>query len=129
MKKYLSVLVIGLLVITLLPSMAFAGEKEVLTALENIRKALDTGVPEPVNETLDKLVSEAKAAIEANEKAGGGDEQFTVNARKSLDYFERIVQMIEMGSAPFQADRTQADKFLIEAFRVHRETAREEAGP
>ena len=52
MKKFLSVLIL-----CLLPSFAFAGEQEVLTALENIRKALDTGVEEPVNETLDRLVS------------------------------------------------------------------------
>ncbi len=66
MKKFLSVLIL-----CLIPSFAFAGEQEVLTSLENIRKQLDAGVEEPVNETLDRLVSEAKAAIEANEAAGG----------------------------------------------------------
>lgn len=127
MKKCLAVLVL-----CLVPSMVCAGEKEVLTALENIRKALDTGVPEPVNETLDKLVSEAKTAIEANEpndKTGDGDDMFTANARKSLEYFENIARMIKMGFPPFEADRTQADKFLLEAYRIHREAAREATGP
>ena len=78
MKKFLSVLIL-----CLLPSFAFAGEEEVLAALENIRKALDTGVEEPVNETLDRLVSEAKTAIDANEAPGGTGAKFTVNARKS----------------------------------------------
>ena len=62
MKKFLSVLIL-----CLLPCFAFAGEQEVIDALENIRKQLDAGVEEPVNETLDRLVSEAKTAIDANE--------------------------------------------------------------
>ena len=65
MKKFLSVLIL-----CLVPSFAFAGEQEVIDALENIRKQLDAGVEEPVNETLDRLVSEAKTAIDANEAAG-----------------------------------------------------------
>lgn len=124
MKRFLSVLML-----CLIPTFAFAGEQEVLDALENIRKALDTGVEEPVNETLDRLVSEAKAAIEANEAAGGRGGMFTVNARKSLEYFENIARMSEMGMPPFEADRTQADKFLLEAARIHRDSARAATAP
>ncbi len=124
MKRCLAVLVL-----CLVPSMVFAGEKEVLSALENIRKALDSGVEEPVNETLDSLLSAAKTAIEANETDGGKDGIFTANARKSLEYFENIARMIKMGFSPFEADRTQADKFLLEAYRIHREAAREATGP
>jgi len=123
MKRFVSILIL-----CLVPSMAFAGEVEVLKALENIRKALDTGVPEPVNETLDRLVSEANAAIQANEDAGGRGSLFTVNARKSLEYYENIARMTKMGMAPFEADRQQADKFLLEAYRIHRDTARQTAG-
>lgn len=123
MKKFLFVLIL-----CLVPSMAFAGEEEVLNALENIRKALDTGVEEPVNETLDRLVSEAKTAIKANEDSGGKGSAFSVNALKSLEYFENIVRMTKMGVAPFEADRKQADKFLLEAYRIHRETARKASG-
>jgi hypothetical protein len=124
MKKFLSVLIL-----CLVPSLGFAGEQEVLNALENIRKALDEGIEEPVNETLDRLVSEARAAIEANEAAGGKGGQFTVNARKSLEYFENIVRMTKMGMPPFEADRKQADKFLLEAARIHRDSAREATAP
>ena len=120
MKKFLSVLILFLI-----PSFAFAGEQEVLDALETIRKQLDAGVEEPVNETLDRLLSEAKAAIDANEAAGGKGGQFTTNARKSLEYFENIARMTKMGMPPFEADRTQADKFLLEAARIHRDSARE----
>jgi hypothetical protein len=124
MKKFLSVLIL-----CLVPSFAFAGEPEVLNALENIRKALDTGVEEPVNETLDRLISEAKAAIDANEASGGKGGMFTVNARNSLEYFENIVRMTKMGMTPFEADRTQADKFLLEAARIHRDSARTATPP
>jgi hypothetical protein len=124
MKKFLS-----LLILCLVPTFAFAGEQEVLNALENIRKALDTGVEEPVNETLDRLVSEAKAAIDANEAAGGKGDMFTVDALKSLDYFENIVRMTKMGFPPFEADRRQADKFLLEAARIHRDSARKSTAP
>ncbi len=124
MKTFLSVLIF-----CLLPSFAFAGEQEVLDALENIRKALDTGVEEPVNETLDKLVSAAREAIKANEAAGGKGDMFTVNARKSLEYFENITRMTKMGMPPFDADRKQADKFLLEAARIHRDSAREATAP
>ena len=124
MKKFLSVLML-----CLVPTFAFAGEQEVLNALENIRKALDTGVEEPVNETLDRLVSEAKTAIDANEAAGEKDAMFTVNARKSLEYFENIARMTKMGMPPFEADRTQADKFLLEAARIHRDSARAATAP
>jgi hypothetical protein len=124
MKKFLSILIL-----CLVPSFALAGEQEVLDALENIRKALDTGVEEPVNETLDRLVADARAAIDANEAAGGKGGQFTVNARKSLEYFENIARMTKMGMPPFEADRTQADKFLLEAARIHRDSAREATAP
>ena len=124
MRRFVSVLIF-----CLLPSFAFAGEQEVLDALEDIRKQLDAGVEEPVNETLDRLVSEAKAAIDANEAAGGKGGMFTVNARKSLDYFENIARMTKMGMPPFEADRTQADKFLLEAARIHRDSAREAIAP
>jgi len=124
MKKFLSVLIL-----CLVPSFAFAGEQEVLDALDNIRKQLDTGVEEPVNETLDRLVSEAKTAIDANEAAGEKDAMFTVNARKSLEYFENIARMTKMGMPPFEADRTQADKFLLEAARIHRDSARAATAP
>ena len=123
MKRFVSILIL-----CLIPSMAFAGEVEVLKALENIRKALDTGVPEPVNETLDRLISEANAAIQANEDAGGKGSLFTVNARKSLGYYENIARMTKMGVPPFEADRQQADKFLLEAYRIHRDTARQTTG-
>lgn len=112
----------------IVPALVMAGEEEVLSALEKIRKALDEGVEEPVDETLDKLVSEAKEAIEANEKAGGKGGMFTVNARKSLEYFENITRMTKMGMPPFEADRNQADKFLLEAARIHRENARQPTG-
>ena len=124
MKKFLSVLML-----CLVPTFAFAGEQEVLDALDNIRKQLDTGVEEPVNETLDRLVSEAKTAIDANEAAGGKDAMFTVNARKSLEYVENIARMTKMGMPPFEADRTQADKFLLEAARIHRDSARAATAP
>jgi hypothetical protein len=124
MKKFLSVLIL-----CILPSFAFAGEQEVLNALDNIRKQLDTGVEEPVNETLDRLVSEAKAAIDANEAAGEKGGMFTVNALKSLDYFKNIARMTKMGMPPFEADRTQADKFLLEAARIHRDSARSATAP
>jgi hypothetical protein len=117
------------LALCIVPCLASAGEEEVLTALENLRKALDTGVEEPVDETLDRLVSEAKAAIEANAKAAGEGGMFTVNARKSLDYFENITRMTKMGVAPFDADRKQADKFLLEAARIHRDSARQATTP
>lgn len=124
MKKFLSVLML-----CLVPTFAFAGEQEVIDALENIRKALDTGVEEPVNETLDRLVSEAKTAIDANEASGGKGGMFTVNARKSLEYFSNIARMTKMGMPPFEADRTQADKFLLEAARIHRDSARAATTP
>ena len=124
MKKFLSVLML-----CLVPTIAFAGEQEVLDALDNIRKQLDAGVEEPVNETLDRLLSEAKAAIEANEAAGGKGGMFTVNARKSLEYFGNIARMTKMGMPPFEADRTQADKFLLEAARIHRDSARSATAP
>ncbi len=117
------------LILCLVPSLVMAGEQEVLQALESIRKALDQGVPEPVNETLDKLVSEAKSAIQANEDAGAKSGMFTVNARKSLEYYENIVRMTKMGVAPFDADRKQADKFLLEAARIHRDSARQATAP
>ena len=124
MKKSLFVLVL-----CLVPSMAFAGEEEVLNALENIRKALDTGVEEPVKETLDKLVSDAEIAIQANEDAGAKGSAFSVNARKSLEYFENITRATQMGVPPFDADRKQADKFLLEAYRIHRDSARQATTP
>ena len=124
MKKFLSVLVL-----CLVPTFALAGEQEVMDALENIRKQLDAGVEEPVNETLDRLVSEAKTAIDENEAAGEKGGLFTVNARKSLEYFENIARMTKMGMPPFEADRTQADKFLLEAARIHRDSARAATAP
>jgi hypothetical protein len=124
MKKFLSVLIL-----CLVPSFVFAGEQEVLNALENIRKQLDAGVEEPVNETLDRLISEAKAAINANEAAGKKNDMFTVEARKSLEYFENIARMTKMGMPPFEADRKQADKFLLEAARIHRDSARSATAP
>jgi hypothetical protein len=124
MKKFLFVLVL-----CLVPSLGQAGEEEVLNALENIRKALDTGVEEPVNETLDRLVSEARTAIKVNEDAGGKGSAFTASARKSLGYFENIARMTKMGVAPFDADRKQADKFLLEAYRIHRDSARQATTP
>ena len=123
MKRFIFVLIL-----CLVSSMAFAGEEEVLNALENIRKALDTGVEEPVNETLDRLVSEAETAIKANEDSGGKGSAFTVNARKSLEYFKNIARTTKMGVPSFEADRKQADKFLLEAYRIHRETARQATG-
>ncbi len=121
--------ILFVLVLCLIPCVAMAGEEEVLQALENIRKALDEGVPEPVNETLDNLISEARSAIEKNEAAGGKGGLFTVNARKSLEYFENIVRMTKMGMPPFEADRKQADKFLLEAARIHRDAARQATTP
>ena len=123
MKRFLIVLVL-----CLVPSLAVAGEEEVLKALENIRKALDTGVAAPVNETLDRLLSEAEKAIQANEEAGDRGGMFTTNARKSLGYYQNIARMTKMGVAPFDADRQQADKFLLEAYRVHRDKVRKSAG-
>jgi len=123
MKEFVFVLILFLV-----PSMAFAGEEEVLNALENIRKAFDTGVEEPVNETLDRLFSEAETAIKANEGAGGKGSAFTVNARKSLEYFKNIARTTKMGIPSFEADRKQADKFLLEAYRINRQTARQTSG-
>ena len=117
------------LILCLVPSLGLAGEEAVLNALENIRKALDTGVEEPVNETLDRLVSEAKTAIQTNENAGGKGSAFAVNARKSLEYFENITRATKRGIPPFEADRKQADKFLLEAYRIHRDSARQATTP
>jgi hypothetical protein len=124
MKRILLVLLL-----CLIPSLAAASEEEALAALENIRKALDTGVEEPVDETLDKLITEARRALEASEAAGGKGKMFTVNARKSLEYFENIARATKMGFPPFEADRKQADKFLLEAARVHRDSLRKAPAP
>jgi hypothetical protein len=117
------------LILCLAPSLGLAGEEEVLNALENIRKALDTGVEEPVNETLDRLVSEAETAIKANEDAGGKGSAFAASARKSLEYFKNITRTTKMGVPSFEADRKQADKFLLEAHRIHRDSARQATTP
>jgi hypothetical protein len=124
MKRLLVVMML-----LLIPSLVLAAEEDVLQALENIRNALDKGVAEPVSETLDRLVNEAKAAVKSHEDSSGRGTEFTVNAKKSLDYFENIARMIKMGYPPFEADRTQADKFLLEAHRIQREHARKTSQP
>jgi hypothetical protein len=117
------------LVLCLVPSLASAvdlkKEEAVLTALEAIRTALDTEIEEPVDETMSKLISDVKTAIEIYEKSKRSDEIFIEKARKSLQYFENIARNVKMGVAPFDADRKQADNNLDEAHKIHRDNVRQ----
>jgi hypothetical protein len=127
MKKFFA-----LLVLCLVPSLAtgvdLEGEEKVLHALEEIRKALDTGVAEPVDQTMAKLLSDAKAAVEAYKASNKPDEVFIEDAEKSLEYFQNIARTLKMGFPPFEADRKQADKWLDEAQKIHRDNARAAGG-
>jgi type II secretory pathway pseudopilin PulG len=124
--------IVALLILCLVPSLVSAvdleGEEKVLNALEAIRTALDTGVTEPVDETMAKLLSDAKAAIEAYKASKKPDELFIEDAEKSLDYFQNISRTLKMGFPPFEADRKQADKWLDEAQKIHRENVRAASG-
>jgi hypothetical protein len=123
---------IPLLILCLVPSLVSAvdleGEEKVLGALEAIRKALDTGVTEPVDETMAKLLSDAKTAIEAYKASKKPDEMFIVDAEKSMEYFQNIARTLKMKSPPFEGDRTQADKWLDEAYKIHRDNVRAAGG-
>lgn len=123
---------VTLLILCLAPSLALAvdleGEEKVLNALEAIRKALDTGVTEPVEETMAKLLSDVTAAIDAYKASDKPDELFIADAEKSMEYFQNIARMLKMGFPPFEADRRQADNYLLEAYKVHRENARAAGG-
>jgi hypothetical protein len=96
-----------------------------LTALEAIRTALDTEIEEPVDETMSKLISDVKTAIETYKKSRRSDELFADKAEKSLQYFENIARTVKMGVAPFDADRKQADNNLDEAHKIHRDNVRQ----
>lgn len=123
---------IALFILLILPSLAAAvdleGEKKVLDALEAIRKAIDTGVEEPVEETFSGLMGNAKAEIAAYKRSKDADEIFVEDAEKALEYFENIGRTLKMGFTPFEADRKQADNYLDEANKVHRENARAAGG-
>jgi hypothetical protein len=123
---------IALLILCLLPSLAAAvdleGEKKVLDALESIRKAIDSGVEEPVDETFSGLVGNAKTAIAAYKNSKDPDQVFIDDAEKSLEYFENIGRVLKMGFTPFEADRRQADNYLDQAYKLHRENARAAGG-
>ena len=123
---------IALLILCLLPSLAAAvdleGEKKVLDALESIRKAIDSGVEEPVDETFSGLVGNAKTAIAAYKNSKDSDQVFIDDAEKSLEYFENIGRVLKMGFTPFEADRRQADNYLDQAYKLHRENARAAGG-
>ena len=119
---------VSILIFCLVPSMAsaidLAKEETVLNALEAIRKALDTEIEEPVDETMSRLLSAVRTTIAEYKDSTDPDEMFVVEAEKSLQYFENIARTIKMGVAPFTADRKQADKSLDEAHKLHRENAR-----
>ncbi len=123
---------IALLILFLLPSLAAAvdleGEKKVLDSLEAIRKAIDSGVEEPVEETFSRLMDNAKIAIAEYKRSKDPDEVFIDDAEKSLEYFENIGRVLKMGFTPFEADRKQADNYLDEAYKLHRANAREAGG-
>jgi hypothetical protein len=116
-------------VLCLVPSLALAvdlkKEEAVLTALEAIRTALDTEIEEPADETMAKLISDVKTAIETYGKSKRSDELFVDKAEKSLQYFENIARNVKMGVAPFDADRKQADNNLDEAHKIHRDNVRQ----
>jgi type II secretory pathway pseudopilin PulG len=121
--------IVIILVLCLVPSLASAvnleKEEAVLTALEAIRTALDTEIEEPVDETMSKLISDVKTAIETYRKSKRSDEMFIAKAEKSLQYFGNIARTVKMGVAPFDADRKQADNNLDEAHKIHRDNLRQ----
>ena len=117
-----------ILVLCLVPSLASAvdlkKEEVVLKALEAIRTALDTEIEEPADETMSKLISEVKTAIEAYRESKRPDELFIDKAEKSLQYFGNIGRSVKMWVAPFDADRKQADNNLDEGYKIHRDNVR-----
>ena len=114
---------VSILILCVIPSMALAkGEEKVLTALDSIRSALDSEMPEEsVVPTLSGLIDEAKKVISKYKAKKGLKIPFKENAEKALDYYENILRTIKLGSSPFEADRKQADKHLNEAHKVARE--------
>ena len=83
---------------------------------------------EPVDETFSGLVGNAKTAIAAYKNSKDSDQVFIDDAEKSLEYFENIGRVLKMGFTPFEADRRQADNYLDQAYKLHRENARAAGG-